>query len=432
MMKNISKYLLFYTLYIIFLFMCYKGYLTNVYAYYGFNNNITFKSLLISFIIFTTVFIYIYKAKTESYSKLIVYVLLLINFIPSVVTFCFMPFDYTYLLYLVIYWAMMIIFVEMLNKIHIKSNLKLLKSNMINVYVVVFVELMVVAIILLKYTGINLDFSDVYELRNNYFATRIPTLLSYLFAAFKVINPLLFIYLYNCKKKLMSLLSLLVQIIAFLSDGSKSTLFSIILAFIIVKYFDRKKSKNLFKDEKIKYYIILGLFLINFIGFLEYYVFNSSILYNYFIRRLFFIPSLLNQCYYDYFSINTVDLFRQSILGKFGFVSPYNVQIQKIISTVYFSSSDMLANNGLFSDAYMNLGKIGVFIMPFLVVLAFRILDYCSKNINSFYLITIIISVSYIFLSSSFFTVLLTHGYLLLCIILLCVIPRDMKGDFNE
>lgn len=431
-MKKIGKYILFYTLYIIFLFLCYKGYLTQAYGYYGFQDNMTIASLVISSIIFIITFIYICKVKTTSYSKLITYVLILINFIPSIVTFCFMPFSYTYLLYLVIYWTMIILFSELLNKVHIKSNIKLLKTSMLNVYLVVFIELIVVLIVLFKYTGINLDFSNVYELRNNYFATRIPILLLYLFAAFKVINPLIFIYLYNQKKRSMCLLSLLVQVGAFLSDGSKSTLFSIILAYIIVKFFNNKKNEDLFANEKIKYYIIFGLFLINFTGFIEYYVFDSSLLYNYFIRRLFFIPSLLNQCYYDYFSIHTIDLFKQSILGKLGFESTYTTQIQKIISTVYFSSPNMLANNGLFSDAYMNLGKLGIFVMPFLVVLAFRLLDFCSKNINPFYLITVIISVSYIFLSSSFFTVLLTHGYLLLCIIMLYVIPRDVKVNQNE
>lgn len=426
-MKKAIKYLTFYSLYILFLFFCYRKYLINVYAYYGFKNNITFSSMTTAIIILTITFIYIYKVRTNTYSKLIIYVLLLISFIPSIITFCFMPFDYTYLLYLTVYWFMIIFFSWLLNKVHIKSNGKKIKSNIFNIYIIVFIELIIVSIILLRYTGINLNFSNVYELRNNYLLTKIPTILTYLFAAIKVINPLLFIYLYNCKKKSICVLSLFVQIIAFLSDGSKSTIFSILLAFIIAKYFKGKKSEDIFNNGKIKFYILLGLFLVNFLGFIEYNVFNHSLLYNYFIRRLFFIPSLLNQYYYDYFSCHMVDLFRQSILGKIGFVSPYNTPIQKIIGTVYFSSQNMLANNGLFSDAYMNFGKLGVIVMPFLVVLALRFLDYCSKNINPFYLITVIISVSYIFLSSSFFTVLLTHGYLLLCLIMLYIIPRDTR-----
>lgn len=106
------------------------------------------------------------------------------------------------------------------------------------------------------------------------------------------------------------------------------------------------------------------------------------------------------------------------------------MKIQNIIGKVYFNAPTMLANNGLFSDAYMNLGTLGMFVMPFLICSALRFLDYCARNINSYYLIMVLISVSYIFISSSFFTVLLTHGFLLLCLIILLIIPKD--GSMGE
>ena len=114
-------------------------------------------------------------------------------------------------------------------------------------------------------------------------------------------------------------------------------------------------------------------------------------------------------------------------MGKIGFTSIYSTQIQKIISSSYFNTPEMLANNGMFSDAFMNLGTIGIFIMPIMICLLLRFLDYCSKGINPFYLLTIMVNVSYIFISSSFFTVFLTHGFILLCLILKFVIPRDKR-----
>ena len=223
------------------------------------------------------------------------------------------------------------------------------------------------------------------------------------------------------------MLSAMIQLMAFCADGSKSTLFSIIIAYGIVKFLYNKKDVDLFKSGNIKYYILSGLVAINFLGFIEFNFLKSANIYNYFVRRLFFVPALLNQYYFDFFSNHEIDLFRQSFMGKLGFESPYTDQIQKIISSVYFNTPEMLANNGLFSDAFMNLGSMGMFIMPMLICVLLRFLDYCAEGINPFYLLTIMVNVSYIFMSSSFFTVLLTHGFILLCLIMKFVIPRNEK-----
>lgn len=427
-MKNLFKYVMVYILYLFFLFICYNNYLINVYDYYGFKDELTFTSLIISFIIFVVSFVFVYKQKTDTYSKFILYILFVINFIPSVVTFCFMPFSYKYLFLLCVYWLMLIIFINFFNKIHVKSTSLKFNSNLFIIYLVVFVEL-IVMLLVLKYTGLNLNFDNVYTLRENYFESSIPVILSYMYSAFKVVNPLLFIYLFNRKKRIGCVITLIVQILAFLADGSKSTLFSIIIAFLIVKYIANRKTINFFENDKIKYYILLGIMGVNFLASIEFFLFESSYLYNYFVRRLFFVPSLLHNYYYDFFSVYQCDFFKQSILGKLGFHSVYNMPIQKIIGSVYFNAPSMLANNGLFSDAYMNLGVIGVFVLPFMLSVVLRLLDYSAKNINPFYLITVLISVSYVFISSSFFTVLLTHGYLLLCVILLFIIPRDFGGN---
>ena len=429
MKRSVVRYFVTYSIYVIFLMTCYSSYLINAYGYYGFKNNMNTTSLITSLLVLFATFVVIYKQKTDTYSKFIVYILLLINFVPSVVTFCYMPFSYKYLFLLIIYWIMMIAFVNLFNKLKFKNDNKAVKSNLLNVYIVLFIELIVIMLVV-RYTGINLNFSTVYDLRDNYFQTRIPTVISYLYAAFKVVNPLLFVYLYNRKKKMGYLLAVIIQILAFLADGSKSTLFSIVIAYFIIKYVQKRKIKDFLKSDKTKYCILLGLASVNVLGFLEFKIIETSLLYNYFIRRTFFLPSLLNHYYYSFFSVNNLDYFRQSFLGKFGFQSIYSMKIQNIIGKVYFNAPTMLANNGLFSDAYMNLGTLGMFVMPFLICSALRFLDYCARNINSYYLIMVLISVSYIFISSSFFTVLLTHGFLLLCLIILLIIPKD--GSMGE
>lgn len=427
-MKKV-RYCILYVIYIFLLYYCFDRYLTNVYGYYGFKNQRTFFSTMLCIFLLSILFFIIVKQKTENYSKLIVYILILVNFVPSVINYMFMPINNQYIILQTIYWLMMLFFINIFNKIHMKSKEVVLQNNMVGIYILILLEFCLFGIVLFKYTGFNLKFDDVYDLRENYFNARVPLIFSYLFAAFKVINPLLFIYLYNNKKRFAYIFSGVIQLMAFLADGSKSTLFSIIIAYMVVKFLKSKKEFDLFKNDNIKYYILDGLVLINLLGFIEFNVLKSANIYNYFIRRLFFVPSLLHQCYFDFFSNHPIDLFRQSFIGKLGFTSPYDNQIQKIISSVYFNTPQMLANNGLFSDAFMNLGSIGVVIMPMIICIFLRFLDYCSKGINSFYLLTIMISVSYIFISSSFFTVLLTHGFLLLCLIMKFVIPRDIHKE---
>lgn len=426
-MKKIIKYIALYSAYIFLLGYCFNKYLTNVYGYYGFINKMTTNSVVIGSILLLIVFIFIVKQTTDNYSKLVIYILILVNFIPSILTYVFMPISSRYIIFQTIYWFMMILCINFFNKIHIKTKNIKTKKSMIGLYILILFEFFVVSIVLFKYTGFSLNFNNVYDLRDNYFNSKVPLVFSYLFAAFKVINPLLFIYLFTNKKKIVCIFSAIIQLMAFFADGSKSTLFSIIIAYIVVKFLKNKKDADLFKSGNIKYYILYGIVLINLLGFIEFKLLKSANIYNYFIRRLFFVPSLLHQCYFDFFSTHPIDWFRQSFIGKFGFISPYDNQIQKIIGYIYFNTSEMLANNGMFSDAFMNLGTIGIFIMPIMICLLLRFLDYCSEDINPFYLLTIMVNVSYILISSSFFTVLLTHGFILLCLIMKFVIPREEK-----
>lgn len=432
-MKKIIKCIVLYLAYIFLLCYCFDKYLIDAYGYYGFKNEATTMSILIGILLLSMMFVFILKQKTDRYSKLVVYVLILVNFIPSIITYIFMPISNKYIFLQMAYWLMMILFVNFFNKIYLKTEETTRQKSMIGMYTLVAIEFFIVGIVLFRYTGFNLNFNNVYDLRNNYFNSSVPLVFAYLFAAFKVINPLLFIYLFNNKKKVAYIFSALIQLMAFLADGSKSTLFSIVIAYGIVKFLKNKKDIDLFKNSDIKYYILYGLVAVNALGFFEFNLFKSANIYNYFIRRLFFVPALLNQYYFDFFTNYPIDLFRQSFMGKIGFSSPYENQIQKIISSVYFNTPEMLANNGLFSDAFMNLGTLGIFVMPIIICLLLRWLDYCSEGINPFYLLTIMVNVSYIFISSSFFTVLLTHGFILLCLIMKFVIPREKKmGEKNE
>lgn len=431
-MKKMIINFIYYIVYIISLILCYSTYIVKKYGYYGFKNEPTLTSIIIGIIILTIAYWYVYKQKTNTYSKFITYALFLVNFIPGIITFIFMPFNYNYLIFFILYWLLLILFINFLNKFRISNKRKRFKGNVIVIYVLLLFQILVTLFIIGKYVGINLKFSNVYELRDNFKLSKMPTILYYLFSNFKVINPILFIFFYNNKNKIGKNLSFILQVLMFLADGSKATLFSIIIAYFIAKFSKKKIVGDFLKNDKFKFYILYLLVVLNVVGFLESLVNEKAYIYNYFIRRLFFLPSLLNHYYYDFFTVNPIDKFKQSILGRLGYKSFYGRSTQNIIGEVYFNSPDMIANNGLFSDAYMNLGKLGVVIMPILISAALRFLDFCANDIKSTYLITLLITISYVFLSSSFFTVLLTHGFLSTCILLLIFLPKEKKGEKLE
>ncbi len=147
-MKRLIKYIVLYIAYIFLLCYCFDKYLTDVYAYYGFINQMTTESVLISILLLVFLFGFIVKQTTDSYSKLVIYVLVLVNFIPSIITYMFMPISNKYIFLQTTYWFMMILFINIFNKIYLKTKEVKLKNNIISIYIFVLIEFFVVAIVL--------------------------------------------------------------------------------------------------------------------------------------------------------------------------------------------------------------------------------------------------------------------------------------------
>lgn len=135
------------------------------------------------------------------------------------------------------------------------------------------------------------------------------------------------------------------QIINFSINGLKSTLFITIFSVILYAIYNFKLIKN----------IIPIISLLGIVGIIETLISKSHIIIDYLIRRVMFIPNLLNYYYWDYFSVHRPDFFQQGFLRYLGFNSSYT-SIPKFIGYIYFGNPNNSANNGLFSDAMVNLG----------------------------------------------------------------------------
>ena len=84
----------------------------------------------------------------------------------------------------------------------------------------------------------------------------------------------------------------------------------------------------------------------------------------------------------------------------------------------------MYANNGLFSDAYLNLGVWGVIILPIFIMILLRLFDKCMGRANISLQIGATIYVVICLMGSSFFTNLFSHGFLLLAL-LFCFLNKN-------
>ena len=105
------------------------------------------------------------------------------------------------------------------------------------------------------------------------------------------------------------------------------------------------------------------------------------------------------------------------------------MRIQNIIGEVYFNDPETACNNGLFSDAYMNLGALGCIVYPVIYAFIFRICGSAFRGAEKGLVVFAALIMSYTFEGSELTTGLLTHGLFVFGIIMYLV---SSKGCQNE
>jgi hypothetical protein len=106
--------------------------------------------------------------------------------------------------------------------------------------------------------------------------------------------------------------------------------------------------------------------------------------------------------------------------------SPYKENIGFLIGEYDTGDIEGRANNGLFSDAYFNLGIFGVFLFPILITLLLKFFDGAVKYLNTSLYFSISLSIFLALLSLPLSVAFLSSGFLIF-FILLYSIPRDIN-----
>lgn len=284
----------------------------------------------------------------------------------------------------------------------------------ITIFLISALSVFVVLYLAWKFTHFRISFNlyKVYELREQAQTYKISTSISYLLGISCAVVPAIIGYLIIKKNILAVLFLFIIQLLNFSINGLKSTFFMMLVTIFAC----------IFYQVKYKKYVQWG-----FIGFvmcciIEYVVNRTYYIIDFLLRRVFFVSSQLSYFYYDFFQTHTPDYFKTSFLRHFGFQSEYT-NIPYLIGEVYYHK-DVSANCGLIADAVMNLGAItGLFVYPIALAFLFKILDISVRGLEDRLYLVAFVYITYVLLNATLFTALLSHGIIML-IILLFLFPR--------
>jgi hypothetical protein len=250
----------------------------------------------------------------------------------------------------------------------------------------------------------------VYDLRLLARTYEIPLVLKYLLGFARASIP---IYLVNSllkRKYFVSLMLILVQFCNYSIDGMKSVYFITFVAIIVSVFYN---------DSFFKY--IPGVTFFGCLGSLILHKIGNSLILDMIIRRVLYVPALLNFYYFDYVQNNGPNYFN-NLLKFIGLVN-YQPDIPFTIGELYFNRPQMASNNGLFGDAFWNLGFFSPLVFPLLLGSLFYVYNFVTQGLSGKLKIFVALQVSIGLLDSSLTTLLLSHGIAFQLIVLL-FLPR--------
>ena len=365
---------------------------------YGFSNIRFFIVILIFFINLKVLF----KIDKKKLLFTVLGVFFMLVTIPSLISFTG---GVVYPVKLLVYHQMFFFALYFVSKVKMSLN----KLPVINKEHALFLLLGVTTIGILPYLLIYGPYIDISNLwLNNVYETRKAmgkvgnVYFGYTFSLYsKIILPLFIVFSLELKKYYFTALGVLYLILFYLFGAHKAVYTGLIMVFVFYRLSYLNAIKKMIKWSNL---------LITLSAILAYFSFDG--LWILLFRRIHFLPGLMDVAYLDFFK-NQPMYWSESILKNF-ITYPFDIRHTYMIGGKYFKHFDMAANNGLIADGYMNFGTTGVLINIFIISGYFMILN--NLNISSKYFGLFLLAI-FSFISSSVFTVFLTHGAFALLLI---------------
>lgn len=406
----------------------YEAILATKYRYAGFTADPSFEAKVSSWIILLifSKMVFHYYEDSERLSSKVYLLLFLLSTVPFTTMVAYGACTIAFILANCIYYLVLFLSYNTLNsvgvsRIEMSTKMRKIQGGDAMIKGITLFFVLILVYISGRYTHFRFNFNlyNVYELRGEAATYNLPRLLTYAFSWSRALIPLCIAIFLKKKDGLMVAVCILAELLSFGIDGSKSPLF-LSICVLIVFLLPKRALK------KLNTYILTGLTIILGASILQYVVTDNFSLCALITRRTFFVPLRLENCYFDFFKDKVPDFFRGSFLRHFGFQTPYP-NLDNIIGDVYFHAPGMNCNNGLLSDAISNLGYVGIFIMPLMIALTLIVLDRCSAGLDQRIYCVLSISIANVLLNTFLLTALLTHGILVL-MLLLAMIERNEEN----
>ena len=414
-LKSMTWFLFFAIGYRLTLEFSYIKFISPIFEYAGFNNEVSNIKYIESWLLFIGL-TSILKSRLTRPSDFFIALMVFANITPILVFYAFSNASRETIYYITI-CAMLI---------NIFRNVKAIKFPKVNVGQHATIKILVASVtavtVWMIFSGglqfFNLDLRKVYETREEVGEIINQGPMAYLnIWATKVFGPgLLTIALWK-KRYVYALMVIALHVVWFGISAHKSVLFYPILVVF---------SWAIFRNTKIVAFIPIGIASAIGISILIFTIFENILIGSMVIRRAFFVPAQLTFAYYDFFSHNPNVWWSESITATF-LKYPYSMPAPEVIGE--YMGGDSYANNSFLSTGYMHAGVMGVIIYGIIIGLLFRLIDYIANNCFPIWVpISILIVPCYsLLMSADLPTALLTHGVGMAVFILYLLGNRDVR-----
>lgn len=333
--------------------------------------------------------------------------------IPSSVLFAY---DDTRNFFPIFLLTMALIFISLITRVRLFSfrSIPLIKQGL---PVIVVVSLLMVLFLVIWYfvsgVSFNLDLFKVYEFREVNAKTSDLGILAYTNNwTFQIFNVALFAIALMYRRYFLAILIAAIQVYFFAASAHKSVLFFPLMVFGIWYYF--KHNNNVIVIPVI-FICLITLTLATF------YIFDDLLASSFLSRRIFFVPAHLMYIYFEFFSSNEHVFWSNSILSPL-IKYPYDVLPAQLIGD-YLNQNEMYANGGFIASGFAHAGVIGVFFYSLLLGFILRFINDATQDFLPLWFAVSLTAIPLrsVILSSDLFTVMLSHGFVIVLFIILLV-----------
>lgn len=357
--------------------------------------------MILSWIIlaFFSVFVIPFLTKSDNIVSIIAILFFFVRIVPFTSFIACKAQSVDFVFWQVFYWFFVFAFLRYWKPIHVPK----MQKNGVLLNWIVFALIGTVIFISGYYTHFRLNFSllNVYDLRFEARGYDVPSLLAYLWDPAGNILPIVLIYFIQKKKLKLTYFVAFIIFLNFSINGVKSVIFKLFLCLFL--YFFMKQ--RLLDKVSWLFLVLVGVAL------LEWKVVDTTVVSSMLIQRFLYFPLQLDVSYYNYALYNEPIFFAD------------RSEVSLAIGDEYTSGEPMLANNGMFSDAYVNLGMMGCFIFPFLYALFLKMCESAFRGVNEqiVFFAAILIVVT---LHGMYFTTALFSGGIFLLALVVYLLPN--------